>query len=317
MSRPDDPLPDGVQTKRLDVSAHWQASWCEWPSHRFFLPGAAKGSTANTLPSGYVDLHRQPDGSAWFAVEPALSLLAARSLFRAIFHHATQYQVQLLHSAVFRDPGRCEAVLPDLGLERAERVEQWRSGGPPAATRAFEALVQKAAALRTVSQVEIGQLTANREGTQFDVDCGSRRWPVSRAAVCRLIDRTMQQATAGIGGFVPQAGDLLSLWLCLLPPVKIHVAVCGDSLLGLLVTSGQTTSGQNATVTIQYLGLRPAYRRHGIGTRLLAELCQNGRPAAVCLEAFVMGGNESAQNFYRQAGFAPLRSCRPWYRRFG
>ncbi|MCR9200380.1 MAG: GNAT family N-acetyltransferase [Planctomycetaceae bacterium] len=318
--RPDDfPVDGGVQTAQLDVSAHWQSPWCdESPSHRFSLSGATSGTDAHRLESGYLDLHRQPDGSAWFAVGQPLAPRAAECVWKAVLHHAARHNVRLLHSAVFRETGRCETLLPDLGFARAEHVEHWRLDGSPAATTTSAALAQMAASLRTASsQVEIGQVTANREGTQFDVDCGSRRWTVSRAAVCRLIDSTMQQAAAGIGDFVPRAGDLLSLWLWLLPPVRISVAACGDRLLGLLVTSGQNAKGRKASVTVQYLGLRPAYRRQGLGTRLLAELCQNGMLVAASLEAFVMGDNESAQNFYRQVGFVRLRSCRPWYRRLG
>lgn len=298
-----------MQITPLDVSQHWHPAWCEQlPSLRFELaPAAAVTPPAQAAPPApprqagrtdafHLDLHRQPDGSAWWCADGPPHAESVNAIFDAALQHAGRHHVRLLHAVVFRESGLSDAQLTRFGFSQADCVEHWQSDGPLLHPR--------------TAGVEIGRLVADEDGLQFHVQCGPRCWSVSRASVCRLIKRTWQDSSPGIGEFVPRAADLLTLWLWLVPAAELHVAVCNDSLLGLLVSTRQ-----NADITVQYLGLRPAYRRQGIGSALLHNLTAANRSVATGVHAFVMGGNLAAKQCYQRLGFTARRTCRPWFRR--
>lgn len=293
----------------LDVRRHWQPAWCEVvPSNRFCLPAEAAPAHAGDCQSetddrnahgfdagqpapSFIDLHRQPDGSAWFRCSSEITEAAAFHLFSAVRQHAAAHQVQLLQTAAFGRQTLSADCLQQLEFTRSPAIEQWRA---PCMSPAVPS-----------TPLASGRLWATESPSTFLVDCGDRQWPVSRATVCRLIAHTLEDAPAGIGDFVPEPADLLSLWQNLRPAADLHVAVLQEELQGLIVCSRTP-----AVTTVQYLGMRPACRRQGGGRLLLSLLGHQ------TLETFVMRHNEPARQLYERVGFTPQRADRPWFRRF-
>ncbi len=82
-------------------------------------------------------------------------------------------------------------------------------------------------------------------------------------------------------------------------PELFLVACDGDKIIGTVIGGYDGRRGY-----LYHLGVLPRFRRHGVGRRLVAEVCR--RLAALgCpkLNLSVAEGNENAIRFYRSLGF--------------
>jgi ribosomal-protein-alanine N-acetyltransferase len=87
---------------------------------------------------------------------------------------------------------------------------------------------------------------------------------------------------------------------------ELLVAECDDAIAGFAVWR-QVAEDERELLN---LAVDPAFRRHGIGRRLVAELC-SGQPGALWLE--VRESNHAARKFYIRMGFQEAGGRRGYY----
>jgi GNAT superfamily N-acetyltransferase len=97
-----------------------------------------------------------------------------------------------------------------------------------------------------------------------------------------------------------------------LPPRVGYVAAVGDAIVGYI--AGHRTTRHRYSGEIQYLFVKPDYRRRGIGSALVQRLADwferdGARDICVCVDA----DNPAAAPFYDSLGAAPFkRFWRGW-----
>jgi ribosomal protein S18 acetylase RimI-like enzyme len=96
---------------------------------------------------------------------------------------------------------------------------------------------------------------------------------------------------AGDAGFIAEAGDeaVGACWLRRFSASQPGYGFLGEDVPGI------------------GLAVRPAHRRRGVGTRLLAAVIELARERGIAaLSLSVAQGNEQARRLYERAGFAPV-----------
>jgi len=102
---------------------------------------------------------------------------------------------------------------------------------------------------------------------------------------------------------------------------RFHTIICldGEKLCGSI--SWETRGGlDDGVAEIVGLGVRPAYRRKGIGTKLLRETIKqlrgffgNARSRLRVLYLFMEKSNEGAREFYQRSGFVEVAAIPGMY----
>lgn len=207
-----------------------------------------------------------------------------------------QNDIRLIHTAAFDQPEQSHIeLLLSAGFVQRSSIEEWVLDSPSLCWNPVESSIYAYECTREPGErlpFVFRKFTTN----------GARE--VARSQLCDLVRKTVDRHP-GIGGFVPDSESILNLWESLCPNARLGMAVDGDVLHGLVVSTTGT-----ARTTLQYVGVISDYRRRGVGASLVASV---GAP----LVAYVDGENAPAQQFYNDLGFSVSRRCSPWFRRLG
>lgn len=96
-------------------------------------------------------------------------------------------------------------------------------------------------------------------------------------------------------------------------PETFFVAIAGDQLIGFVV-GGLEDTGEEVYGHICNLAVDPAFRRQGIGRRLVArEEQQFAVSLATGVQLEVRVSNKPAQAFYRRLGYRPVLRIAGYY----
>ena len=263
-----------------------------------------------------LEIHNHPDGSAWVVVSSdgsATSDAASRALLlqegqKPGFTHDATFLRCLIPIG-----SRWESSLTESGFHAVDNLTAWRS-----TTNVSLDLFNENNDLRIVH-------TSGERLTDRTLCCELRPQnirPVSSDAAVVEIDRdlllTMLNQALGDSQDLAavQAADgekMTLLWSLLEQHVDVFVALSNQIPTGIAVTSRSSASDR---ITVEYCGVIPTQRRHGIGTAVVHAaqrwLMSAGKPTGITFEAIAASTNATAAAFYRQLRFQPFPAGRLW-----
>lgn len=130
-------------------------------------------------------------------------------------------------------------------------------------------------------------------------------------SVCELLEK-INRTTCDLKQ-LPKASalQLIRTWALLRLNVVLYLAGDNACSQGVAVVSWSDADWQSS-VTLEFIGVLPSARRHGIASRILKQLLSDVHPAS--LSAIVDAENQPAVSFYQRHGFQSAASFTLWCR---